>query len=85
MIQYNRLNTKLSNSPFNKLKSAIKNTNDVVIRSSPNMISDSNDQGNFPHELLLTDREVSSIRKVAYQLTLSFQKLNYQKYSQEDF
>ena len=85
MIQYNRLNTKLSNSPFNKLKSAIKNTNDVVIISSPNMISDSNDQGNFPHELLLTDREVSSIQKVAYQLTLSFQKLSYQKYSQEDF
>ena len=27
------------------------------------MIGDSNDKGNFPHELLLTDREVSSIRK----------------------
>ena len=27
------------------------------------MIGDSNDKGNFPHELLLTNREVSSIRK----------------------
>ena len=27
------------------------------------MIGDSNDQTNFPHELLLTDRQVSSIRK----------------------
>ena len=27
------------------------------------MISDSNDKTNFPHELLLTDRQVSSIRK----------------------
>ena len=27
------------------------------------MIGDSNDKGNFPHELLLTDRQVSSIRK----------------------
>ena len=27
------------------------------------MTGDSNDKGNFPHELLLTDRQVSSIRK----------------------
>ena len=27
------------------------------------MISNSNDNANFPHELLLTDRQVSSIRK----------------------
>ena len=48
------------NSQLNKLKSAI---NDVVKRLSPSMIGDSNDNGNFPHELLLTDRQVSSIRK----------------------
>ena len=35
----------------------------VVIRLSPNMIGDSNDKTNFPHELLLTKRQVSSIRK----------------------
>ena len=29
MTQYNRLNVKLSNSQLNKLKSAIKNENDV--------------------------------------------------------
>ena len=63
MTQYNRLNTKLSNSQLNKLKSAIKNENEVVIRLSPNMIGDSNDKTNFPHELLLTDRQVSSICK----------------------
>ena len=49
MIQYNRLNTKLSNSQLNKLKSVIKNENDVVIKLSPNMIGDSNDKTNFPH------------------------------------
>ena len=27
------------------------------------MIGDSNDEANLPHELLLTDRQVSSIRK----------------------
>ena len=63
MTKYNRLNTKLSNSQLNKLKSAIRNENEVVIRLSTNMIGESNDNGNFPHELLLTDRQVCSIRK----------------------
>ena len=53
MTQYNRLSTKLSNSQLNKLKSARKNQTDVVIRLTPNMIGDSNDKTNFPHELLL--------------------------------
>ena len=62
MTQHNRVNVKLSISQFNKLTSAIKNENDVVIRSFLNMIGDSNDKGNS-HELLLTNRQVSSIRK----------------------
>ena len=64
MTKYNRVNVKLSTSQFNKLKSAIKNQNDVVITLFLNMISDSNEKGNFPHELLLTNRQVSSICKV---------------------
>ena len=64
MPQYNRVNVKLSNSQLNKLKSTIKNESDVVIRLSPNMIGDSNKKTNFPHELLLTNRQVSSISKV---------------------
>ena len=63
MTQYNKINIKLSTSQLNKLKSAIKNETDVVIRLSPNMIGDSNDEVNFAHELLLTDRQVSTIRK----------------------
>ena len=63
MTQYNRVNVKLSTSQLNKLKSAIKNETDVVIRLSPNMIGDSNDKTNFSHELLFTNRQVSSIRK----------------------
>ena len=43
MRQCNRLNVKLSTSQLNKLKLAIKNKNDVVIRLSPNTIGDSND------------------------------------------
>ena len=64
MTQYNRLNTKLSNSQPNKVKAAIKYLTDAVIRLFPNMIGDYNDKTNFPHELLLRDRQVSSIRKV---------------------
>ena len=63
MTQHNRLNVKLSNSQVNKLKSAIKNETEVVLRLSPNMIGDSNDEASFPYELLLTDKQVSSICK----------------------
>ena len=63
MTHYNSLNVKLSNSQLNKLKSSIKNETDVVLRISSNMVSNSNDNTNFPHELLLTNRQVANIRK----------------------
>ena len=63
MTQYDSLNVKLSNSQLNKLKSSIKNETDVVLRISSNMVSNSNDNTNFPHELLLTNRQVANIRK----------------------
>ena len=61
MTQYNSLNVKLSNSQLNKLKSAIKNETEVVLRLSSNMIGDN--ETNFPHKLLLTNRQVSNLRK----------------------
>ena len=61
MTQYNSLNAKLSNSKLNKLKPAIKNKNEVVLRLSSNMIGD--DETNFPHKLLLTNRQVANLRK----------------------
>ena len=63
MTQYNSLNVKLSNSQLNKIKSSIKNETDLVLRISSNMVSNSNDNTNFPHELLLNNREVANIRK----------------------
>ena len=54
---------KLSNSQLSKLKSAIKNENDVVLRLSSNMVGNSKDNTNFPHGLLLTNRQVANIRK----------------------
>ena len=61
MTQYNSLNVKLSNSQLNKLKSAIKNETEVVLRLSSNMIGDN--ETNFPHQLLLTNRQVANICK----------------------
>ena len=63
MTQYNSLNVKLSNSQLSKLKSAIKNETDVVLRLSSNMIGNSNDSTNFPHELLLANRQVENRRQ----------------------
>ena len=63
MTQYNSLNVKLSNSQLNKLKSSIKNETDVVLRISSNMVGNSNDNTNFPNELLLSNRQVANIRK----------------------
>ena len=63
MTQYNSLNVKLSNSQFNKLKSAIKNETEVVLTLSQNMIGGFNDETNFPYKLLLTNRQTSNIRK----------------------
>ena len=47
MTQYNTLNINLSNSLLNKLKLGIKN----------------NTQNNFWHKLLLTNTQVSKLRK----------------------
>ena len=63
MTQYNSLNVKLSNSQLNKLKSAIKSETDVILKLLSNMIGNSDDEVNFPHKLLLTNRQVANFRK----------------------
>ena len=51
----------LSDPQLNKLKSAIKNETEVVLRLSSNMIGDN--KSNFSHKLLLTNRQVANLRK----------------------
>ena len=63
MTQYNSLNVNLSNSQLNKLKSAIKNETNVIFRLSSNMNCNSDDETNFPHKLLLTNRQIANLRK----------------------
>ena len=61
MTQYNSLNVKLSNSKLNKLKSVIKTKTEVVLRLPSNIIGDN--ETDFPHQLLLTNRQVVNICK----------------------
>ena len=61
MTHYNSLNVKLSNSQLNKLKSATKKETEEVLRLSSSMIG--SNETNFPHQLLLTDRQVAILHK----------------------
>ena len=62
MTKYDSLNVKLSNSQLNKFKSGIiKNETELFLRFSSNMIGDN--ETSFPHKLLLTNRQVSNLRK----------------------
>ena len=61
MTQFNSLNVKLSNSQPNELKLAIQNETEVVLRLSSNMVGNSDDEANFPHNLLLTNRQVANL------------------------
>ena len=56
MVEYNTVNTKLSDSQLNKLKSAIKNRQGRTLRMNTRMF-----QGNsLPHKLLL--RQTTKLR-----------------------
>ena len=50
-------------SQLNTLKSGIKNGTEVTLKLSSNVIGDSIDENNFPHKLLLTNTQVSKLRK----------------------
>ena len=54
MTQYETLNIELSCSQLNKLESGIENDTEVTLILSSNVVGSSNDETNFPHELLLT-------------------------------
>ena len=55
---------KLSDSQLNNLKSAATKETGATLKLSSNMIGNSNDEtANFPHELLLTDRQDANLCK----------------------
>ena len=63
MTEYNSLKLRLSNSQLNKLKSAVKNNIDVILRLSSNMVGNSDDETTFPHKIFLTNRQVPNLCK----------------------
>ena len=87
MAQHKSLNVKLSDSQLNKLKSAIKNERGLVLRLSSNIVGD--DETNFPHKLLLTNRQVENLRKTFANKSSTDIKLSKtqlpKRYNQEDF
>ena len=80
MTQSNILKVKLSKSQLNKLKSAIKNETEVALRLSSNMIGNSDEEINFPHELFLTNRHILNLRKASENNSstdIKLSKINY--------
>ena len=58
MVEYNKINTNLSNLQLNKLKSAVKNPQGLTLRMSAKTFN----KDNLPHELLLTTRQTTKLR-----------------------
>ena len=45
------------------IKSGIENGIEVILKLLSNDVGDSNDENNFPHKFLLTNTQVSKLRK----------------------
>ena len=60
MVEYNKVNVKLSDTQFKKLKNAVKNKTGTTLRISLKMFNGNN----LPHELLLTTRQKTKLRNV---------------------
>ena len=58
MVEYTKVNVKLSNTQLKKLKDAVKNNTRTTLRINSKMF----DGNNLPHELLLTTRQKTKIR-----------------------
>ena len=59
MVEYNKVNVKLSDTQLKKLKTAIKNKTGTTLRINLKMINGNN----LPHELLFTTRQKKKSKK----------------------
>ena len=59
MIEYNKVNVKLSDTKLKKLKTTVKNKTGTTFRISLKMFNGNN----LPHELLLTTRQKTKLKK----------------------
>ena len=58
MVEYNKINVKLSDTQLRKLKNAVKNKTETTLRIGLKMFNGNN----LPHELLLTTRQKTKVR-----------------------
>ena len=58
MVEYSKVNVKLSDTQLKKLKTAVKNKTWVTLRMSLKMLN----RNGLPHELLLTTRQKTKLR-----------------------
>ena len=72
MVEYNKVNVKLSNTQLKKLKDAVKDNTETNLRISSKMF-DGND---LPHELLLTTRQKTKLRNAFNNNTSAYIKLS---------
>ena len=60
MVDYSRVNVKLSDSQLNKLRFSVENQTGVRLRTNIKMF----DGDKLPHELLLTTRQKTNLRNL---------------------
>ena len=58
MVEYNTVNAKLSESQVNKLKGAVNNKQGTILRMSAKIFNGNN----LPHQLILTQRQITKLR-----------------------
>ena len=58
MVEYSKVNVKLSDTQLKKLKTAVKNKTGTTLRINLKMFNGNN----LPHELLLTARQKTKLR-----------------------
>ena len=58
MVEYSKVNIKLTDTQLKKLKTAVKNKTGTILRMSFKMF----DENDLPHELLLTTRQKTKLR-----------------------
>ena len=58
MVEYSKVNAKLTDTQLKKLKAAVKNETGTTLRINFKMF----DENNLPHELLLTLRQKAKLR-----------------------
>ena len=59
MVEYCKVNVKLSEMQLKKLKTAVKNKTGTTLRISLKMLN----ENDLPHELLLTTRQKNKTKK----------------------